>query len=261
MVEVLVDLLGLAVLLEQPAENTLAAHPLHLGGKTSIGGTLPLTGAGVATLPLGLVHAVHTSTRVDVHRLADDVAILDQLTDVLAGVSHGDLIDLIGIQPDFALAAFENRGGEALLKAKRHHPCDKDTHGKHKSIPLHPQIAFPDAHYHVHSTLLARIAEEFGLGLPQHSPPGPGQQANLSPRRTRLLPSSPSLPCPQHIAMPATQAGAPPSAAQRKLQAMQSRYAERRPRRSDIPHSHERSQLILSVLPVLPVLPFHATRA
>ncbi len=164
MVEVLVDLLGLAVLLEQPAENTLAAHPLHLRGKTSIGGTLPLAGAGVATLPLGLVHAVHTSTRVDVHRLADDVAILDQLTDVLAGVSHRDLIHLIGIQPDFALAAFENRGGEALLKAKRHHPCDMSTHGTRKSIHLHPQLACTSAHYHVHSTLPAGTLVSLPLG-------------------------------------------------------------------------------------------------
>ena len=48
---------------------------------------------------------------------------IHQLADVLTGVRHRDLIDLIGIQPDLALAALENRGGEALLKTKRHHPC------------------------------------------------------------------------------------------------------------------------------------------
>jgi hypothetical protein len=59
-VKVLIDLLGLAVLLEEAAENALAAHPLHLGGKASVGSTPPLTGAGVATLSLGLVLAVDT---------------------------------------------------------------------------------------------------------------------------------------------------------------------------------------------------------
>ena len=59
-VKVLIDLLGLAVLLEEAAENALAAHPLHLGGKASVGSTPPLTGASVATLSLGLVLAVDT---------------------------------------------------------------------------------------------------------------------------------------------------------------------------------------------------------
>ena len=122
-VQVLVDLLGLAVLLEQPAQNTLAAHPLHLGGKARVGGTLPLTNARVAALPLRNILAVHAGTRVDVHGLADHVAVLDKLADVLAGVRHGDLIDLIGVQPDLPLAALQHRGGEALLKTKRHHLC------------------------------------------------------------------------------------------------------------------------------------------
>lgn len=76
-VKMLVDLLGLAVLLEQPAENALAAHPDHLGGQTRIGGTLPLTVTHVTTLPLGLVLAMHTGAGVDVDRLADHVTILD----------------------------------------------------------------------------------------------------------------------------------------------------------------------------------------
>ena len=49
-------------------------------------------------------------------------ATTNQLADVLAGVRHRDLIDLIRIQPDFTLAALEDRGGEALLQTKRHHP-------------------------------------------------------------------------------------------------------------------------------------------
>ena len=39
----------------------------------------------------------------------------------LTGVRHGDLADLIGVEPDLALAALEHAGGEALLQLERHH--------------------------------------------------------------------------------------------------------------------------------------------
>jgi hypothetical protein len=50
--------------------------------------------------------------------LADDEAIADKLADGLAGVGVGDLIHLIGIEPNLALAAAHHGGGEALLGAK-----------------------------------------------------------------------------------------------------------------------------------------------
>jgi len=61
---------------------------------------------------------------VDLGRLADDETILHKLADVLAGVGHRDLIDLIGVQPDLVLSALEHGGGKALLKTKRHHFFD-----------------------------------------------------------------------------------------------------------------------------------------
>ena len=50
--QVLVNLARFPVLPQQPTQNPLPPHPLDLRGHTSIGGTLPLTGAGVATLTL-----------------------------------------------------------------------------------------------------------------------------------------------------------------------------------------------------------------
>jgi hypothetical protein len=41
--QVLVDLASVAVLLEQPPEDTHAPHPLDLRRETSVGSTLPLT--------------------------------------------------------------------------------------------------------------------------------------------------------------------------------------------------------------------------
>lgn len=51
MVEVLVDLLRLAVLAEHTAEDTHAALPDQLEGEPGVGGTPALPGAGVPALP------------------------------------------------------------------------------------------------------------------------------------------------------------------------------------------------------------------
>jgi hypothetical protein len=48
-------------------------------------------------------------------RLLDDKAILDELSDGLAGVGVGDFTCLIGIKPDLALSAAYDRGRKALL--------------------------------------------------------------------------------------------------------------------------------------------------
>lgn len=50
--------------------------------------------------------------------LADDEAIADELADGLAGVGVGDFADLVGVEPDLALAAADDRGREALLRAE-----------------------------------------------------------------------------------------------------------------------------------------------
>jgi hypothetical protein len=51
-------------------------------------------------------------------RFADDEAIADQFSDGLTGVGIRDLVHLIRIEPDFALAAANHGCGEALLSAK-----------------------------------------------------------------------------------------------------------------------------------------------
>lgn len=42
------------------------------------------------------------------------------LADVLAGVGQGDLVDLVGVEPDLALSALEHGGGKPLLELERH---------------------------------------------------------------------------------------------------------------------------------------------
>jgi len=117
-VEVLVDLAGGTVADEQTTEDTHAAHPEDLAGHTGILGTLALTQTAVTTDAAGRGELTGAGTRVHGDGLADDEAIANELADGLAGVGVGDLVHLIGVEPNLALAAADHGGGEALLGAK-----------------------------------------------------------------------------------------------------------------------------------------------
>lgn len=119
-VQVPVDLLGLTVLLEHAAENAHAANPEDLLGHTSITGTLALTGAGVATLALGLEMLASASTRVDHVRLLADQVRRNKLADGLSRVGTGDARRLIGVDPDLALAALQHDRGQASQIGRAH---------------------------------------------------------------------------------------------------------------------------------------------
>lgn len=87
-------------------------------GHTSLLGTLTLTQAPVSADSAGRVELTGTRAGVHGHGLADDEAIADELADGLAGVGVGDLVHLIGVEPNLALAAAHHGGGEALLGAE-----------------------------------------------------------------------------------------------------------------------------------------------
>lgn len=117
-VKVLVDLAAGTVLDQETAEDTQAAHPQDLSGHTGICGTLSLSVATVSAFPSSKVELTGSGSRVHGHGLADDQAIGNELSDRLAGVGVGDLALLIGIEPDLALAAADDRRGEALLSSQ-----------------------------------------------------------------------------------------------------------------------------------------------
>ena len=50
--------------------------------------------------------------------LADDDGIGNEFADRLARVGVGDFVDFVGVQPDLALAAADDGGGETLLGAE-----------------------------------------------------------------------------------------------------------------------------------------------
>ena len=87
----------------------------HLRWHSGVGGTLPLTETTVTTNSASGGQLSGASTRVHGDGLADDEAICDKLADGLAGVGVRDLVDLIWVEPDLALAAVGDAGGQALL--------------------------------------------------------------------------------------------------------------------------------------------------
>ena len=92
--------------------------PTNIPRHSGVLGTLPLTEASVATVPPSLSQFTGPGARVHGDGLADDEAIAHELADGLAGVGIGDLVDLIGIEPDLALATANDGGSETLLGAK-----------------------------------------------------------------------------------------------------------------------------------------------
>jgi len=121
MVKMAVDLLVLPILLEKTPQHAHSPHPQFLDGHTRIGGTLALTRARVTALSASESVLTRASARVNGLRLLDDQTVLDQTTDVLAGVGVGDLVDFVGIHPDLVPAALENGGGKPLLQPHRTH--------------------------------------------------------------------------------------------------------------------------------------------
>ncbi len=132
----LVDFAAGTVFDEETAENTETSHPDNLAaiiyqnvslsspptniipGHTSIRGTLPLTKTTVSADSSCSCEFPGARSRVHGDRLSDDEAICNELSDSLTGVGIGDLAGLIGIEPNLALSATDNRRREALLGGK-----------------------------------------------------------------------------------------------------------------------------------------------
>lgn len=98
--------------------NRPAGLSIYIPGHTGLLGTLTLTQTTVSANAAGGVELTGTRPRVHGHGLADDEAIADELADGLAGVGVGDLVHLIRVEPNLALAAAHHGGGQALLGAE-----------------------------------------------------------------------------------------------------------------------------------------------
>jgi len=121
MVQMLVDFLGSSILSEESSQNSLSSDPKDLLGSSGFLGTLSLTGTGVSAESLGFLMGSCSSSRVDLDVSSDDKTILDELSDTGSGVSKGDFVGFVGVEPKSSLSALEYGGSESLLKSKNHH--------------------------------------------------------------------------------------------------------------------------------------------
>jgi hypothetical protein len=98
-IQVLVNLAALPVLSQQTTEDAHPPEPLHLGGHTGLGGTLPLTGTGVTAETLGGVHLARAGAGRGVGWL-DDAKLLVRSCEVYG------MCELRGVAWDACLCGF-----------------------------------------------------------------------------------------------------------------------------------------------------------
>ena len=72
----------------------------------------------MSTVSPGQVQLTGAGTGVHDNRLLDDEAIRHEFADGLARVGIGDLAELVGVEPDFVLAATHYISGEPLLRSQ-----------------------------------------------------------------------------------------------------------------------------------------------
>lgn len=116
-----VDLLLLPVALKKMPQNARPSHPDKLLRHPGVLRAVTLSQARVTSLPSGLQLLASAETRLNRVGLADDETVLDEAANILSGISVGNLVGLAWIEPDLALAALENGGGESFLKAQVRH--------------------------------------------------------------------------------------------------------------------------------------------
>ena len=70
----------------------------------------------MTTLALGFVSEGHTGARMHDRGFLHDQTIAVETGDIAARVGQGNLVDLVGVQPDLALSAFQDGRRQALLQ-------------------------------------------------------------------------------------------------------------------------------------------------
>jgi hypothetical protein len=127
--EMAVNLLRLAIAAQQATKDAHSLHPEELLRHSGILGTFPLSHASVPALPPRLCILPHAGPGVHSNGLLDDEAVLDKLADILPRVGVGDLVDLIGVEPDLVFAALHDRSGQPLLQLEGTHGAGLDEDG------------------------------------------------------------------------------------------------------------------------------------
>lgn len=115
----------------------------------------------------------------------------------LTGVGHGDVIDLIGVQPDLAQAAAQHRGRQPLLQLERHlrskmgHAFRGQEPVRHAPMTATMQQMVQAA---ANRRLLLAVLPGAG-GAAALGPATAGGDSSCSPRPPRAMPLPAAVPC------------------------------------------------------------------
>jgi len=96
-IEMSIDLLVLAILLQKPSEDSHAPNPQHFDGHPSVGRSLSFAGTRVSALTPGLSILADAGARVNGHWFADNETVFNEFADVLPRVGVRDLIGLVRV--------------------------------------------------------------------------------------------------------------------------------------------------------------------
>lgn len=96
-IEMSINLLVLAILLQEPPEDSHAPNPQHFDRHSGVCRSLPFAGTGVSALTPGLSILADAGARVDGHWFADNETVFNEFTDVLSRVGVRDLIGLVRV--------------------------------------------------------------------------------------------------------------------------------------------------------------------
>ena len=115
-VQIFVDFSCLTVLFQKTTKDTDATNPQHFEWNSGVGGTLAFTFAGVASLGFGRKACFDARTGMNDDRFANNKTIFVQFANVLTRIGHGDVVDFVWVQPDFAHTTFKDGCRQTFLK-------------------------------------------------------------------------------------------------------------------------------------------------
>ena len=103
-----IDLLGGSVLLQQPPQDSLPAHPKDFSGHSAFTGSSALTRTGVPAESLCFEMLASAGSGVHLLLSLHDETILDELPDENSRVGLTNLLDFAGVHPDPLPTALED---------------------------------------------------------------------------------------------------------------------------------------------------------
>jgi hypothetical protein len=108
LVHLRIDFTLSSVLSEKSSEGSLSSDPKDFLWHSGISTTSSLTDSHVSSLSLFSESFESSESRVDFNISLSDYSVLDEGSDVCSGGGVGELLDLLGVQPNSVLTTLQN---------------------------------------------------------------------------------------------------------------------------------------------------------